>query len=106
MPIRIDDIAKKVGLDPKEGIAKARQLGIHGARVGKSLLDNTTGMFLEGRLRNDKATGEVIRARIREMVFGGKRIPQKLIKLFPGYVRECRAGRRQKALTSKESASV
>ena len=50
MPVRIYDVAKKLGLDNKEVLAKAKELRIHTARVASSLLDRITADFLEQEL--------------------------------------------------------
>src|ERR1043165_10103843 len=48
MPVRIYDIAKKLGIENKEVLAKAKELGITAARVASSSLDKITAEFLEG----------------------------------------------------------
>src|SRR5437764_11839772 len=48
MPVRIYDIAKKLGIESKEVLAKAKELGISTARVPSSSLDKITAEFLEG----------------------------------------------------------
>src|SRR6266567_402543 len=48
MPVRIYDIAKKLGIESKEVLAKAKELGIATARVPSSSLDKITAEFLEG----------------------------------------------------------
>ncbi len=50
MPVRIYDIAKKLGIENKEVLAKAKELGITTARVPSSSLDKITAEFLEGHL--------------------------------------------------------
>lgn len=55
MPIRIYDIAKKLGLENKEVLAKARELGIAGARVAASALDRATADFLESAIKSSMA---------------------------------------------------
>ncbi len=47
MPVRIYDIAKKLGVESKEVLAKARELGITTARVPSSSLDKITAAYLE-----------------------------------------------------------
>ncbi|HSH94081.1 MAG TPA: translation initiation factor IF-2 N-terminal domain-containing protein, partial [Roseimicrobium sp.] len=47
MPVRIYDIAKKLGLESKEVLAKAKDLGIAEARVASSSLDKITAEYLE-----------------------------------------------------------
>jgi translation initiation factor IF-2 len=47
MPVRIYDIAKKLGIESKEVLAKAKELGITGARVPSSSLDKITAAYLE-----------------------------------------------------------
>jgi translation initiation factor IF-2 len=50
MPVRIYDIAKKLGLENKEVLAKAKELGISTARVPSSSLDKITAEYLENEL--------------------------------------------------------
>lgn len=50
MPVRIYDISKKLGLENKDIIAKAKALGITAAKVSSSSLDKYTAEFLEGEL--------------------------------------------------------
>src|SRR5215831_9855381 len=50
MPVRIYDISKKLRLENKEVLAKAKELGIAGARVASSSLDKITAEFLEEQL--------------------------------------------------------
>ena len=49
MPVRIYDIAKKLGIESKEVLAKAKELGI-AAKVPSSSLDKITGEYLELQL--------------------------------------------------------
>ena len=49
MPVRIYDIAKKLGIESKDVLAKAKELGI-AAKVPSSSLDKITGEFLELQL--------------------------------------------------------
>lgn len=50
MPVRIYDISKKLGLQNKEIIAKAKALGIAAARVPSSSLDKISAEYLEEQL--------------------------------------------------------
>ncbi len=50
MPVRIYDISKRLGLENKEVLAKAKELGIVAARVASSSLDKITAEFLELQL--------------------------------------------------------
>src|ERR1051325_2122070 len=50
MPVRIYDIAKKLGLESKEVISKAKALGITAAKVPSSSLDKITAEYLEEQL--------------------------------------------------------
>src|SRR5882672_5598547 len=50
MPVRIYDIAKKLGLENKEVLAKAKELGITAGKVPSSSLDKITAEFLEEQL--------------------------------------------------------
>jgi translation initiation factor IF-2 len=50
MPVRIYEIAKKLGIESKEVLAKAKDLGIAGARVPSSSLDKITAAYLEENL--------------------------------------------------------
>lgn len=47
MPVRIYDLAKKLGVESKEVLAKAKELGISAARVASSSLDKITAEYLE-----------------------------------------------------------
>src|SRR5438477_3842264 len=49
MPVRIYDISKKLGLENKEVLAKAKALGI-AARVASSSLDKITAEYLEQQI--------------------------------------------------------
>src|SRR4029434_8570631 len=51
MPVRIYEISKKLGLENKEVLAKAKDLGIAAARVASSSLDKITAEYLEDQLR-------------------------------------------------------
>jgi translation initiation factor IF-2 len=53
MPVRIYDIAKKLGVDSKKVLAKAKDLGISAAKVPSSSLDKITGEFLELELAKE-----------------------------------------------------
>ncbi len=50
MPVRIYEIAKKLGIENKEVLAKAKSLGITTAKVPSSSLDKITAEFLEEQL--------------------------------------------------------
>ncbi len=47
MPVRIYDISKKLGLENKEVLAKAKELGIAAAKVASSSLDKISDEWLE-----------------------------------------------------------
>ena len=51
MPVRIYDIAKKLGIESKDVLAKAKELGISTAKVPSSSLDKITAEYLEGYLK-------------------------------------------------------
>ena len=51
MPVRIYDISKKLGLENKDVLVKAKELGIAAAKVASSSLDKITAEYLEGELR-------------------------------------------------------
>jgi len=53
MPVRIYDISKKLGLENKEVLTKAKNLGIAAARVASSSLDKITAEYLEQQLLQD-----------------------------------------------------
>ena len=53
MPVRIYDISKKLGLENKAILAKAKALGIAAARVPSSSLDKISAEWLEGELVKD-----------------------------------------------------
>jgi translation initiation factor IF-2 len=50
MPVRIYDISKKLGLENKQVLSKAKELGITAARVASSSLDKITAEYLEQQL--------------------------------------------------------
>ena len=50
MPVRIYDLAKKLGMESKAVLAKAKELGITTAKVPSSSLDKITAEFLEEQL--------------------------------------------------------
>ena len=50
MPVRIYDIAKKLGITNKEVLAKAKEIGIVNARVASSTLDKITAEYLERQI--------------------------------------------------------
>jgi translation initiation factor IF-2 len=50
MPVRIYEIAKRLGLESKDVLAKAKELGIAAARVPSSSLDKITAEYLEEKL--------------------------------------------------------
>ncbi len=54
MPVRIYDISKKLGLENKEVLAKAKELGITAAKVPSSSLDKITAEYLEQELTGGK----------------------------------------------------
>src|SRR5512137_744015 len=47
MPVRIYDISKKLHLESKQVLAKAKALGLTAARVASSSLDKITAEYLE-----------------------------------------------------------
>src|SRR5580698_7989102 len=47
MPVRVYDIAKKLGLENKEILTKAKELGIAAAKVPSSSLDKISAEWLE-----------------------------------------------------------
>ena len=53
MPVRIYDISKKLGLENKEVLAKAKALGIAAAKVPSSSLDKITAEYLEEQILKD-----------------------------------------------------
>src|ERR1700730_11976172 len=54
MPVRIYDISKKLGLENKDVLAKAKELGITAAKVPSSSLDKITAEYLEHELTGGK----------------------------------------------------
>ncbi len=50
MPVRIYDLAKKLGIESKVVLAKAKALGMPAAKVPSSSLDKITAEFLEEEL--------------------------------------------------------
>src|SRR3989442_6344215 len=59
MPVRIYDIAKKLGIESKEVLAKAKALGNSGAKVPSSSLDKITAEYLEEQLGGRKPVATV-----------------------------------------------
>src|SRR5204863_80844 len=59
MPVRIYDIAKKLGIESKEVLAKAKELGITGAKVPSSSLDKITAQYLEEQFGGAKPVASV-----------------------------------------------
>jgi len=53
MPVRIYDLAKKLGLESKVVLAKAKELGMPAAKVPSSSLDKITAEFLEQELAKE-----------------------------------------------------
>jgi len=53
MPVRIYDISKKLGLESKQVLAKAKALGLTAARVASSSLDKITAEYLELEILKD-----------------------------------------------------
>src|SRR2546423_10326957 len=53
MPVRIYDISKKLGLENKEVLSKAKALGIAAAKVASSSLDKITAEYLEQQIALD-----------------------------------------------------
>lgn len=51
MPVRIYDISRRLGLENKEVLAKAKELGIQGVRAASSTLDKITAEYFEAELR-------------------------------------------------------
>jgi translation initiation factor IF-2 len=60
MPVRIYDIAKKLGVESKDVLVKAKELGIAAARVPSSSLDKITAEYLESHFQ--PATTPVVEA--------------------------------------------
>jgi translation initiation factor IF-2 len=54
MPVRIYEIAKRLGIESKEVLTKAKELGIAAARVPSSSLDKITAEYLEEKLGGKK----------------------------------------------------
>ena len=61
MPVRIYDLAKKLGLESKDVIAKAKELGITAAKVASSSLDKITAEYLEDQLGGTRPAGDASR---------------------------------------------
>jgi len=51
MPVRIYEISRRLGLDNKEVLAKAKELGLTGVRAASSTLDKITAEYFESELR-------------------------------------------------------
>jgi translation initiation factor IF-2 len=63
MPVRIYDISKKLGLENKEILAKAKAMGIAAAKVPSSSLDKISAEWLEEELFKTSRSRRQIRAR-------------------------------------------
>ena len=74
MPVRIYDISKKLGLENKDVLAKAKELGIAAARVASSSLDKITAEYLEEQIRKDhpSLSAASARGRCRRPARGGR----------------------------------
>ena len=59
MPVHIYDISKKLGIENKHVLAKAKTLGIAAARVASSSLDKITAEYLSEELRKGLDRGEI-----------------------------------------------
>ena len=53
MPVRIYEIAKNLGVQSKDVLAKAKDLNITNAKVASSSLDKITAEYLEEQLAKD-----------------------------------------------------
>src|SRR5947207_808020 len=58
MPVRIYDLAKRLGIESKEVLAKAKELGIAAAKVPSSSLDKITAEYLESQFTPKAAVAE------------------------------------------------
>ena len=68
MPVRIYDISKKLGLDNKVVLAKAKELGFTAARVASSSLDKITAEYLEQQiLLEHPELAAVVRMKLRRV---------------------------------------
>lgn len=65
MPIRVYDIAKKLGLENQDVISKAKALGITAVKVASSSVDAISAEYLEGEILKDRPD---IAARLRAPV--------------------------------------
>ena len=71
MPVRVYDIAKKLGLENKEILAKAKEMGIAAAKVPSSSLDKISAEWLEEEIIR---TTPSVAARLA--IMGHARAPQ------------------------------
>ena len=69
MPVRIYDISKKLGLENKEVLTKAKELGIVAAKVPSSSLDKITAEYLENELVRGRPTPVHVPVPPAEIVF-------------------------------------
>ena len=58
MPVRIYEIAKNLGVQSKDVLAKAKDLNITNAKVASSSLDKITAEYLEEQLAKDLKPAE------------------------------------------------
>jgi hypothetical protein len=56
MPVRLYEISNKLGIENRQVIAKAKELGITAAKVASSSLDRITAEYLIGELEKDLAS--------------------------------------------------
>ena len=58
MPVRIYDIAKKLGITSKDVLAKAKELKITNARVASSSIDKITAEYLQDTIAKELRPAE------------------------------------------------
>ncbi len=68
MPVRIYDIAKKLGIESKDVLAKAKDLGIAEARVASSSLDKITAEYLEQELSGKPPANPPVAPTVQEPI--------------------------------------
>ncbi len=81
MPVRIYDLAKKLGIESKEVLAKAKALGMSAAKVPSSSLDKITAQFLKDELLKDHPQANAA----AEPLLRRQRLPlrRRRFRLFP-----------------------
>ena len=66
MPVRIYEIAKSLGVQSKDVLAKAKELNISNAKVASSSLDKITAEYLEEQLAKELNIGVIFISQVND----------------------------------------